>query len=85
MVTVLHTSVVKSAVNANHRNKRVSFKSDVQELLKLLDTKPRLFGKIVIISVNQETLIMICKINLGLRKITQTRILAVELGPRYTA
>jgi hypothetical protein len=40
LVTVLHRSVVRSAVDASHRNRRVSFKSDVQESLKLLDTKP---------------------------------------------
>jgi hypothetical protein len=28
------------AAEASHRNRRVSFKSDVQESLKLLDTKP---------------------------------------------
>jgi hypothetical protein len=42
LVTVLHRSVVRSAADANHRNRRVSFKSDVQESLKLLDTKPSL-------------------------------------------
>jgi hypothetical protein len=42
LVTVLHTSVVRSAADASHRNRRVSFKSDVQESLKLLDTKPSL-------------------------------------------
>jgi hypothetical protein len=40
LATVLHRSVVRSAANASHRNRRVSFKSDVQESLKLLDTKP---------------------------------------------
>jgi hypothetical protein len=40
LVTVLHRSVVRSAADASHRSKRVSFKSDVQESLKLLDTKP---------------------------------------------
>jgi hypothetical protein len=39
-VTVLHRSVVRSATDASHRNRRVSIKSDVQESLKLLDTKP---------------------------------------------
>jgi hypothetical protein len=34
--------VVRSAADASHRNRRVSFKSDVQESLKLLDTKPSL-------------------------------------------
>jgi len=34
LVTVLHRSVVRSAADANHRNRRVSFKSDVQESLK---------------------------------------------------
>jgi hypothetical protein len=41
-VTVLHGSVVRSAADASHRNRRVSFKSDVQESLKVLDTKPSL-------------------------------------------
>jgi hypothetical protein len=31
---------VRSAADASHRNRRVSFESDVQESLKLLDTKP---------------------------------------------
>jgi hypothetical protein len=38
LVTVLYRSVVRSAADAIHRNRRVSFKSDVQESLKLLDT-----------------------------------------------
>jgi hypothetical protein len=33
---------VRSAADASHRNRSVSFKSDVQESLKLLDTKPSL-------------------------------------------
>jgi hypothetical protein len=40
LVTVLHRSVVRSTADASHRNRRVSFKSDVQESLKLLDTQP---------------------------------------------
>jgi hypothetical protein len=39
LVTVLHRSVVRSAADASHLNQRVSFNSDVQESLKLLDTK----------------------------------------------
>jgi hypothetical protein len=31
---------VRSEADANHRNRRLSFKSDVQESLKLLDTEP---------------------------------------------
>jgi hypothetical protein len=42
LVTVLHRNVVRSAADASHRKRRVSFKSDVQESLKLLDTKPSL-------------------------------------------
>jgi hypothetical protein len=42
LVTVLHRSVVRSAADASHQNRRVSFKSDLQESLKLLDTKPSL-------------------------------------------
>jgi hypothetical protein len=42
LVTVLHRSVVRSAADASHRKIRVSFKSDLQESLKLLDTKPTL-------------------------------------------
>jgi hypothetical protein len=44
-----------------------------------------LFGKIVIISINQERLIMMCQTQLGLRQITQTSILTVETGLRCTA
>jgi hypothetical protein len=40
LVTVLHRSVVRSAADSSHRNRRVSFKSDVQESHKVLDTKP---------------------------------------------
>jgi hypothetical protein len=39
LITVLQRSFVRSAADASHRNRRVSFKSDVQESLKLLDTK----------------------------------------------
>jgi hypothetical protein len=42
LVTFLQRSVVRSAADASHRNIRVLFKSDVQESLKLLDTKPSL-------------------------------------------
>jgi hypothetical protein len=38
LTTVLHRSVVRSAADANHRNKRVSFKPDVQEMIEKLDT-----------------------------------------------
>jgi hypothetical protein len=38
LVTVLHRSMVRSAADTSHRNKRVSFKSDVQEPLTLLVT-----------------------------------------------
>jgi hypothetical protein len=40
--TVLHRSVVRSAADASHRDRRVSFKSDVQQSIKLLGTKPSL-------------------------------------------
>jgi hypothetical protein len=40
LVTVLHRSVVRSEAGASHQNRRVSFKSDVKESLKLLDTMP---------------------------------------------
>jgi hypothetical protein len=36
---------VRSTADASHRNERVSFKSDVQESLKLLDTKPSFVWK----------------------------------------
>jgi hypothetical protein len=36
---------VRSAADASHRNRRVSFKSDLQESLTLLDTKPSFFWK----------------------------------------
>jgi hypothetical protein len=33
-------NMVRSAADASHRNGRVSFNSDVQDSLELLDTKP---------------------------------------------
>jgi hypothetical protein len=42
LATILHRSVARSAADVSHRNIRVSFKSDVQESLKLLDAKPSL-------------------------------------------
>jgi hypothetical protein len=45
LVTVLHRSVVRSAADVNHRSRRVSFKSDVQKSLKLLDTNPSFVWK----------------------------------------
>jgi hypothetical protein len=36
---------VRSAADANHRNRRVSFKSYVQESLKLLDNNPNFVWK----------------------------------------
>jgi hypothetical protein len=39
LITDLHRSMVRSAEDASHRNRRVTFKSDIQESLKLLDTK----------------------------------------------
>jgi hypothetical protein len=63
LIKVLNRSVVRSAADTSHRNKRLSFKSDVQESLKLPDTKPSLFGQIIIIIINQERLIMMCQSN----------------------
>jgi hypothetical protein len=40
LLKVLNRNVFRSAADASHWNRRVSFKSDVQESLKLLDTKP---------------------------------------------
>jgi hypothetical protein len=45
LVTVLHRSVVRSAAHSSHWNRRVSFNSDVQESVKLLDTKPSFVWK----------------------------------------
>jgi hypothetical protein len=81
LVTVLHRSVVRSASDANHRNRRVSsFKSDVQESLKLLDTKLIFVWKDSHHKHRSRRTIMMCQTELGLRQITQARILAVELG-----
>jgi hypothetical protein len=38
--TVLNRSVVRSAADPLHRNKRVTFKPDTQEVLEKLDTIP---------------------------------------------
>jgi hypothetical protein len=41
--TFLDRNVVRSAADANHRNKIVSFQSDVQVSIKFLDTKASFF------------------------------------------
>jgi hypothetical protein len=38
--TILHRSVVRSAADADHQNKRVSLKPDVQEMINKLDVTP---------------------------------------------
>jgi hypothetical protein len=43
VTTVLHRSVVRSAVDGSHRNRRVSFESDVQESLKYILSIQNLF------------------------------------------
>jgi hypothetical protein len=74
LVTVLHRSVVRSAADARHRNRRVSFKSDVQESLKSLDTKPSLsfVWKDSHHKHKSKGLVMMCQKELGPRQITQT-------------
>jgi hypothetical protein len=37
LFTILHRSVVRSTADAGRLNKRVLFKSDVQESIKLID------------------------------------------------
>jgi hypothetical protein len=39
LVTVLHSSVLGSAADSSHRDRRVIFKSYIQDSLKLLDAK----------------------------------------------
>ena len=45
LTTVLHRSVVRSAADASHRNKRVLFKADAQETLNKIDTIPGITSK----------------------------------------
>ena len=44
-LTTLHRRVVRSAADAGHQNKRVQFKTDVQETLNKLDTRPGIISK----------------------------------------
>jgi hypothetical protein len=58
LVTVFYRRVMRSTADASHHhNKRISFKSDVQESLKSLDTKPSFFGKLFTISVILKSLV----------------------------
>jgi hypothetical protein len=82
LVTVLHRSVVRSAADASHWNRRVSFKSDLQESINHYILSQVFLRNIVMISIHQEGLIMMCQTELGLRQITQNSILGVELGLR---
>jgi tetrahydromethanopterin S-methyltransferase subunit B len=40
LTTIIHQSVVSSAVDLNHRNKQITFMSDLQEKINKLDTRP---------------------------------------------
>jgi hypothetical protein len=69
LFTVLHRSVVRSASDASHRNRRVSLSQMYKNNLNhdiLSQVKP-LFVKIVIISINLERLIMMCLTEPGIR------------------
>jgi hypothetical protein len=75
LVTVLHRIVVRLAADASHReieeyhlSQMYKNHSNYQVLSQAL------FGKIVIIRIDQEGLIMMCQTELGLRQITQTSI-----------
>jgi hypothetical protein len=59
--------VLRSSADATPRNRRVSFKSNLQESLKLLDTKPS-FGWKVSHHINQERLIIVCHTEPDLRQ-----------------
>jgi recombinational DNA repair ATPase RecF len=37
---VLQRSVIQSAADVNHQNKRLAFKTDLLEVINILDTKP---------------------------------------------
>jgi hypothetical protein len=45
LITVLHKSVFRSAADANHLNKRVSFKPDAQERINKLDIGSRIISR----------------------------------------
>jgi hypothetical protein len=45
LTTIIHRSVVRSAADASHCNRRVTFKPDVQEQINKLDTKPGFTNK----------------------------------------
>jgi hypothetical protein len=45
LVTVLHKSVLWLAADANHQNKQISLRSNVQELFKSIVTKPSFVWK----------------------------------------
>jgi two-component SAPR family response regulator len=78
--------VVRSAADAIHANKAVSFKSDVKESLKSLDTKPIFVCKDSHHKYkSRKTNNDVLSRELGLKQITLTSMLAVEPGLRCTA
>jgi hypothetical protein len=83
---VLHRSVVRSATDPTHRNKRVTFKPDTQEVLEKLDTIPgaTIHRGATCLSSDQENLMMIFLIEIGPRQAILTRILVTEQGLRYS-
>jgi hypothetical protein len=73
---------VRSVTDASYRNCHLIkiYKNHLN--YKILSQVQPFFRKIVIISINQERLIMMCQIEPDLRQIKQIGILAVELGLR---
>jgi hypothetical protein len=72
--------VVRSAVDTSYRNRRVSFKSDVQESLQLLDTMPSIVWKDSHHKYKSRKSNNDVSNRTRSKAVTQTSILAVELG-----
>jgi prolyl oligopeptidase PreP (S9A serine peptidase family) len=79
----MHRSVVRYAVDPYHRNKRITFKPDVQEKINKLDTRTSNELKIFAINTILERSMMKYQLEPGLRQLTYIKVLGLELDPRY--
>jgi hypothetical protein len=66
----IHRRVVRSVLDPNHRSKRMTFKSDIQEKTNELDKRPNNDVKIVVLNKIPESLMMTYQPESDLKQLT---------------
>jgi hypothetical protein len=71
LTTIIHRNVVRSAADAGHRSRRVTFKPDVQEQINKLDTKSGFTKDTIFLNMNLKQSIMRCQVEQDLKQTIQ--------------